>query len=266
MSFNRLSNLFFAANAKNPSKGTVAEIELLSKRFQFGSSLAMRSPGVGASKAVYEFAPSPRAVRPSQNDAVTYQFGNPPERFGVPYVTAKMEMLADETGFAPTTRKADKSLLSATEFWPSDDPEIVALAKRITEGKETTQQKVQAILDWLTPGRNIQFGGPVEGSRWGVKKALKQEFGQCWDFSDCFVTLCRASGIPCRQVGGWLFGACGHIWAEYLDEGQGWKQADPTGGGKLLCGIYHIPYFTSESGEMPIVYVSMPEIEILETK
>jgi hypothetical protein len=41
---------------------------------------------------------------------------------------------------------------------------------------------------------------------------------------------------------------------------------DATGGGKLNCGIYHIPYFTSETGEMPILYVSMPRIEIVETK
>jgi len=49
------------------------------------------------------------------------------------------------------------------------------------------------------------------------------------------VTLARAAGVPTRQVGGWLYGASGHIWAEVLIEGTGWQQVDPTGGklGKL---------------------------------
>ena len=67
-------------------------------------------------------------------------------------------------------------------------------------------------------------------------------------------------------MGGWLYGVSGHIWAEMLIEGAEWRQVDPTGGGRLGCGIYHIPYFTTETGDMPILYLSMPQIEILETK
>ncbi len=266
MSFNKLFNLFMATDPKNPGKEALSEITRLSKGFQFGTSLTMRSPDLGKSKAVYEFSPAPRTRQPAINDVVTYLFRNPPKMMGVPYVTTTMQITTGETGLSPTTRKADKTLLSPTQFFPSNDPETIALAKKITKGKRTTEEKVRAILEWLAPGKNIKFGGPVTGSRWGVKKVLKQKFGQCWDFSDCFITLCRASGIPCRQVGGWLYGTSGHIWAEYLDEGKGFKQVDATGAGKLDCGIYHIPYFTSESGEMPILYLSMPNIEIVETK
>lgn len=71
----------------------------------------------------------------------------------------------------------------------------------------------------------------------------------------------RAAGVPSRQVAGWLYGSSGHVWAEYHEKGKGWRQVDATGGGLLPCGIYHIPYFTTEDGEMPILYVSMPKIE-----
>ena len=98
-----------------------------------------------------------------------------------------------------------------------------------------------------------------------MKKVLKQRYGRCWDSSDCFVTLSRAAGVPARQVGGWLYGTSGHVWAEVLTDGKGWQQVDPTGGGRLDCGIYHIPYFTTETGDMPILYVSMPQIDILQT-
>jgi hypothetical protein len=266
MSFNKLFNMFLSTDSKNPGKEAVTEITRLSKDFKFGTSLTMRSPDLGKSKAAYEFTPLPSAKTSAENDVVIHLFRNPPKAIGVPYVTATMQITTDETGFVPTTRKAGRTLLSPTQFFPSNDPEIIALASKITKGKRTTEDKVRAILEWLAPGRNIQFGGPVTGSRWGVKKVLKQKFGQCWDFADCFITLSRASGIPCRQVGGWLYGTSGHIWAEYLDEGKGFKQVDATGAGKLDCGIYHIPYFTSESGEMPILYVSMPTIEIVETK
>ena len=266
MSFNRLFNIFLSTDSKNPGKEALSEITRLSKRFQFGTSLTMRSPDLDKSKAAYEFTPAPYAKKTTENDVMIYLFRNPPKSIGVPYVTTTMQITTDETGFVPTTRKAGRTLLSPTEFFPSNDPEIIALAAKITTGKRTAEDKVRAILEWLAPGRNIKFGGPVTGSRWGVKKVLKQKFGQCWDFADCFITLCRASGVPCRQVGGWLYGTSGHIWSDYLDEGKGWKQVDATGAGKLNCGIYHIPYFTSETGEMPILYVSMPSIEIVETK
>ncbi|MGB2809132.1 MAG: transglutaminase domain-containing protein [Sedimentisphaerales bacterium] len=266
MSFNKLFNMFLSTDSKNSGKEVVSEITRLSKGFQFGTSLTMRSPDLGKLKAVYEFTPAPYAKKPAGDDMVIYLFRNPPRMMGVPYVTAAIEITTDETGCVPTTRKAGQTLLSSTEFFPSNDQEVIAHAAKITKGKRTTEDKVRAILEWLAPGRNIKFGGPVTGSRCGVKKVLKQKFGQCWDFSDCFITLSRASGVPCRQVGGWLYGSSGHIWAEYLDVGKGWKQVDATGAGKLNCGIYHIPFFTSETGEMPILYVSMPTIEIVETK
>ena len=42
------------------------------------------------------------------------------------------------------------------------------------------------------------------------------------------------------------------------------QQVDPTGGGTLRCGIYHIPWFTTEDGEMPILYTAMPRVDIVE--
>jgi transglutaminase-like putative cysteine protease len=119
---------------------------------------------------------------------------------------------------------------------------------------------VAAILDWLVPGKNLKYGGQALGSRYGVKNVLKQRFGRCWDFSDCFVTLCRAVGVPCRQVMGWLHGESGHVWAEVLIEGKGWRQVDPTAG--MGCDCRYIPYLASEAGPVSLVYVSAVNIKI----
>jgi transglutaminase-like putative cysteine protease len=121
---------------------------------------------------------------------------------------------------------------------------------------------VKAILEWLIPGKNLRFGGKAAGSRHGVAQVLQQGFGHCWDFSDCCVALCRASGIPCRQVAGWLHGGEGHVWSEVLIQGQGWVQIDPTAG--MPCGSDYIPYLVSEDGEMPLVYLSAVRVEVLE--
>lgn len=263
MSFNKLFNVFLQTNTRDPGKGSIAQVRDLTRDLTFGTSIALRKqPG---KSTLYEFRPKPTEIQEQPHDRILYSFKEIPSILGVPYVTLEAKVACDDTGITPTARKSDKSLLSATSYWPVDDPQIQALAKEITSKKTTQKEKAQAILEWLTPGRNIRSEGPA-GSRWGVKTVLKQKYGHCWDSADCFVTLARASGVPSRQVGGWLYGASGHIWAEVLIEGKGWQQVDPTGGGKLNCGIYHIPYFVTETGEMPILYLSMPRIEIIETQ
>jgi transglutaminase-like putative cysteine protease len=264
MSLNKLFNAFLTINSAQPGPQAVAAIDSLKKKNKFGNSISMRAPGQGRPKSTYRLSPAPTTTKTAQNgEIVTYQFKKPAEVFSVPHLTATIEITSDQAGFTPSKRKASKGLLKANEFWPATDPEIVALAKKITKGKRTRQAKVAAILKWLRPGSNIKFGGPQTGSRWGVMQVLKQKYGHCWDFSDLFVTLCRSLGIPSRQVGGWIYGTSGHIWAEVLYPGKGWQQVDPTG---LACGIYHIPYFTTENGEMPILYLAMPVIDILKTK
>jgi transglutaminase-like putative cysteine protease len=265
MAFNELSRVFFAADPGNPKLETLDRVAALSKGFTFGESLVMRVPkGMDAASA-YRFTPAPTRGEMQAHDRMRYYFSQPPKVLGVPGVLFKGEIACDHTGLTPTDRDSAPTLLSATPYWPVEDPEVVALTRNILAEKTTTEAKVQAILQWLKPGRNIKSDGPA-GSRWGVKKVLAQKVGHCWDFSDCFVTLARAAGVPARQVGGWWFGTGGHIWAEVLVKGQGWQQVDPTGAGKLNCGIYHIPYFLTETGEMPILYLAMPQIEIIETK
>lgn len=265
MASNRLFNVFLKTNTRNPNKESLTQIKTISKEFIFGKSLVMRVQLELEGVNTYGFTPKPIKTGVPANGRIVYSFANPPIVLGVPYVTLKANIICNGEGLTPTVRKTDKSLLSATSFWPVDDPQVQKLAKKITSGRRTLEAKVQAILEWLAPGKNIKSTGPT-GSRWGVKKVLKQKYGHCWDSSDCFVTLARASGIPSRQIGGWLYGTSGHIWAEVLIDGKGWKQVDPTGAGKLDCGIYHIPYFTTETGEMPILYLSMPIIEIVKTK
>ena len=256
-----LFNTFLALQSST-DKNALSQLNDLSKGFQFGRTLVLRNPNLDKS-ATHKFQP---AVTDSHQTEATiaYSFNQLLNRQAVPYTTATIDITLDDTGFRESAAVPAKRLTDATPFWPTDDPRIMALARKITAGKRNNGAKATAILEWLTPGKNLKYVAQ-NGSRWGTAKVFEQKFGQCWDFSDCFVTLARAAGVPSRQVAGWFYGTEGHVWAEFYREGKGWQQVDATGGGKLRCGIYHIPYFTSEEGEMPIVYVSMPKIEVLQS-
>ena len=263
MSWNKLYNLFLASDSNPNDPKVKSEISRLCKQFQFANQMTLRTSGTAKTAPTYSLEPNPAAKTPlSDGDITQYTFRNLPVKLDTPYVSVAATLRTAENGFMPTSRRTAPELLRPTEFWPSNDPEVMALADKITVGCNTQQEKVNAILKWLQPGKNIKFAGPVTGSRYGVKTVLNQKFGHCWDFSDCFITLSRALKIPSRQVAGWLYGQDGHIWAEVLYENQGWQQVDPTGGGLVECGIYHVAYLTSEDGRMSILYLAKPRIEL----
>lgn len=230
----------------------------LAEKFRFGKTLRLRNEALLLPADAPRFDP-PQAITSEEGSRTAFQFDNPPVREGVPFVKTTLQLEVDDTGFTAGPQP-DDSLLDATRFWPSDDPAIVQLARQITAGREDADDRAQAILEWLAPGKNIRYSGQT-GSRWGTEKVLEQKFGHCWDFSDCFVTLARAAGIPARQVAGWYYGSSGHVWAEYYSPAGGWRQVDPTGAGRIACGIFHIAWFTSNDGDMPVLYLSLPRIE-----
>jgi hypothetical protein len=263
MKGNDLYNLFLQLEWRTAEEATRSDIGSLSKGFRFGKSLRLRTGrGSANEKPTYTLTPKPSESKlMSDGDVTEYRFADLPKREGVPYVSVKGVVSCRAFADTPTSRIAGPELLAATPYWPVNDAKITKLAKEITGGKNTQEEKVAAILRWLVPGKNMSYSGPM-GSRHGVLKALEQRFGRCWDFSDIFVTLCRASRVPCRQVAGWMYGQSGHVWSEVLLAGKGWRQVDPTTG--VACDTDYVPWLTTEDGEMPIVYVSMPRVELAE--
>ena len=262
MSWNELYTLFLTLADDPQDRQTLADIAELRGRFRFGHDLSFRTRGLAAQPNTYTFAPLPLTRDAADSgDALSYSFGELPTRADIPYVSVTATVRSEAFAVVPCRRPPGKELVAPTPFWPVGDSDVATLASKITSGCNTNEEKVAAILEWLIPGRNIRFAGSVTGSRYGVKPTLRQGFGHCWDFSDLFVTLARSAGVPSRQVAGWLHERCGHVWAEVLLDGQGWQQVDPTAG--MACGSDYIPYLTSDSGDMPIVYLSAPRIEVL---
>lgn len=95
-------------------------------------------------------------------------------------------------------------------------------------GKDT-KDTVKAIYDYVIG--HLEYGG-YNPDNTGAIKALKQGRGDCTEYSDLFVALCRASGIPARVIEGYTCEkgdrSIGHNWSEVYFEDIGWVPFDPT--------------------------------------
>lgn len=130
---------------------------------------------------------------------------------------------------------ADYALhLAATSRGPIDGV-VKELADEIVAGKTSVYDKAKAIYDWICTNmfRDPETNGCGPGD---VCSLLLKPGGKCTDIHSVFVSLCRASGVPAREVFGirqsknehedvttWQ-----HCWAEFYLPGYGWVPVDPA--------------------------------------
>lgn len=127
-----------------------------------------------------------------------------------------------------------RQYLAPTSLAPVDG-EVKALADRITKGKKTVLEKARAIYDWTCENtyRDPNTRGCGKGD---VCALLQKPGGKCTDISSVFVALCRAAGVPAREIFGIRLGKKAeeditgwqHCWAEFYLPGYGWVPADPA--------------------------------------
>jgi len=130
--------------------------------------------------------------------------------------------------------------LAPTSLGPIDGA-VGELAAKITEGKSTLPAKAKAIYDWIC--ENMYRDPATVGCGPGdVCALLQQPGGKCTDIHSVFVALCRAAGIPAREVFGIRLGkkdvqditSWQHCWAEFYLPGYGWVPVDPADVRKLM--------------------------------
>jgi len=122
-----------------------------------------------------------------------------------------------------------------SKYWESDDPEIMFFAKELKSPKR--------IYDYVVNSLKYDFNrAKPEVERLGAKMALRYpDNAICMEFTDLFIALSRASGIPAREINGFaytenpdvqplsLVADVLHAWPEYYDENKGvWVPVDPT--------------------------------------
>lgn len=124
-----------------------------------------------------------------------------------------------------------KQYLEGSDLVPVND-QVKAAADEITAGKTDSVEKARAIYDWII--QNMNRDESVKGCGTGdVCALLDTKAGKCTDINSVFVGLCRASGIPAREMFGVRMNAEDitknqHCWAEFYVAGTGWVPADPA--------------------------------------
>lgn len=135
------------------------------------------------------------------------------------------------------SKEQKKEYLKADRYWDVNDPEIQKLAKELKTPK--------AIYSYVV--ENLKYDTErikEEQVRAGAKGVLVDKASAvCLEFTDLFVTLSRAAGIPARAAEGYantsnsadrplsLVEDVLHAWPEYWDESKKtWIMVDPTWG------------------------------------
>jgi len=92
-------------------------------------------------------------------------------------------------------RRSEERYLRATRGCDPYQPEIVALAKKLGEGKKDKREHAEAIFDFVK--NEILFASEALPEK-GVVGTLKAGYGICTDKLNLLVALARAAGIPTR--------------------------------------------------------------------
>lgn len=140
-----------------------------------------------------------------------------------------------------------KYLTEENLYWEVSDLKIQKIAKELTSNEKTITSKAFKIYNYVA--YELKYSNERltknDFERYGAKNALlNKDSAMCMEYSDLFITLARASGIPAREIDGFALTQSKslmptgenekldilHSWAEFYDPNLGWVQIDPTWG------------------------------------
>lgn len=152
-------------------------------------------------------------------------------------VNGSVQIFASYRKFPQPSPQILSDNLKESEYWQVNDPQIKALAAQL--------KTPQAIYDYVS--KNLKYDtARVQPNvqRMGAIKALANPTQAiCMEFTDLFISIARAAGIPAREVNGYaytenpqlqplgLVADVLHSWPEYYDsDSHTWIPVDPTWG------------------------------------
>jgi len=182
-----------------------------------------------------EPAPANVKVDSDGNWIATYSL-SARERIDV-VVTGSVQIFASFRSFTKPDENVLSENLKETGYWQVNDPRIQALAQQL--------KTPEAIYNYVS--RTLTYDASRVQSnvqRMGALKALENPSQAiCMEFTDLFIAIARAAGIPAREVNGFaytenpdlqplgLVADVLHSWPEYYDRKNGvWIAIDPTWG------------------------------------
>lgn len=137
--------------------------------------------------------------------------------------------------------------LNSAEFWEVNDPTIKARANELLGGMSNVYEVIETdynhIVETIDYSEVKRFG---INERQGALKTLQGGAAVCMEYSDLFLTITRAQGIPARAAFGYGYdarleeqGQDAHQWVQvFIPEQNEWISVDVTWGesGPTLIG------------------------------
>ncbi len=183
-----------------------------------------------------KYSPKPsRFFYENGNRYAEYVFVKPERRMKVEIII-RAELFRYDLLTAREKREQDlfvgpglEDFLKQEKYIEKDDRQIQQIAESI-EG-QTEADIVKNIYNYVIDNLEYTLHGKKD---WGAVKALQRKKGDCTEYADLFVAICRAKNIPARVVTGYTMrfddDSPKHNWAEVYLQKYGWVPFDPSGG------------------------------------
>lgn len=133
-------------------------------------------------------------------------------------------------------------------YWEVNNPKIIEIANKLKDENKSVSENAQAIYDYV--GQTLKYDFNLVRNEYiernGALKALTTDSSwACMEFTDTFIAIARAMGIPARELNGYAYsgenaskpisigfksGDVLHAWPEFYDPKFGWVAIDPTWG------------------------------------
>lgn len=198
------------------------------------SSIAL-PPSTAFQNVILEnITPQPVAVRTDKdgNWLAEYSLG-PGEEIHIAADLRVVIFLDPKKDFRQEIRPED--YLRPLPYWEAYDGKIIALAS----SNKTPRQIYDYVVSTLSYSYERVEQSPIRKGAKGALGSPKQAV--CMEFTDLFIAIARAAGIPARQAVGFAYTTNSrlrplslvsdvlHAWPEYYDETRGiWIPVDPT--------------------------------------
>jgi len=178
--------------------------------------------------------PDKMEVDPDGNWLATYQLTGKERKNITLRGKAKITAQKREEFFWPKTINLETNL-SEQKYWPVNNSLITSQAEKLKNPREIYNFVVETLeYDLSQVNENSRRKGALAALN-NPKQAI------CTEFTDLFIALARAKGIPAREINGYAYTTEAklkplgivvdilHSWAQYWDEdSQEWQPVDPT--------------------------------------
>ncbi len=147
--------------------------------------------------------------------------------YGSRVVTIKANLLFTATA-NPIPSEPSSRDFNPQKYIESEHPAVIRIAHILQ--KADTSKTIEEAFRWVAG--NVRYSGYAGRDR-GALYALAHKKGDCTEYANLFVALCRANGIAARPIGGYVCPQSGvlkardyHNWGEFYEKGI-WQLADP---------------------------------------